>query len=263
MTAAREFFYSLSLGISSFRNVVIQPTRVGISFSSLLQLFFDFLLPRQCFGCGRAQTFLCDDCLAAVALTGTFYCPGCLQPSARGLPCVRCAPRCPMAALWVACPFRQPLVRRAVEAFKYAGVRELSAPLAALLERYLRHLQSTAVLTHGFDGIIAVPLHRTRYLFRGFNQAELLAAPISRHFGWPLLGTVIARRRSGRPQVGRGKLQRRRNVHNAFTPQAPVTGRRLLLLDDVVTTGSTLSACAEALRSAGAESVTALALAHG
>ena len=142
-------------------------------------------------------------------------------------------------------------------------VTEVADTLAQLLYRYLVHLQSTGVLVEGFDGIVPVPLHRTRYLFRGFNQAELLAAPISKHFGWPLLGSVIARRRAGRPQVGRGKLQRQRNVRNAFTPLAQVTGRRLLLLDDVVTTGSTLTACAAALRRAGAQSVTALALAHG
>jgi len=154
-------------------------------------------------------------------------------------------------------------LRRSLEALKYSGVTEVADTLAQLLYRYLVHLQSTGVLVEGFDGIVPVPLHRTRYLFRGFNQAELLAAPISKHFGWPLLGSVIARRRAGRPQVGRGKLQRQRNVRNAFTPLAQVTGRRLLLLDDVVTTGSTLTACAAALRRAGAQSVTALALAHG
>lgn len=196
-----------------------------------------------------------------------------------------CLPRSPIAALWVACPFRQPVLRRAIEALKYDGVMELAEPLAGILERYVLHLQNSEVseFTNSrvrnlgdsesprdsgvalpeFDGVIPVPLHRRKYLFRGFNQAELFAAALQRQFGWPLLKDAVIRRRAGQAQVGRGRKLRLRNVAHAFVVRTALTGRRLLLVDDVVTTGSTLNACAQALRDAGAQSVTALALAHG
>lgn len=198
-----------------------------------------------------------------IATQGTFFCPGCLAPSDRGLPCTACVRSAPIAALWVACPLRQPILRQAIEALKYDGVTELAEPLSEILARYLLHLRNSGILLPDFDGIVPVPLHRRKYLFRGFNQAGLLAAAIHRRFGWPLMEGAVIRSRATAAQVGRSRRSRLRNVANAFVAPAPLTGRRLLLLDDVVTTGSTLRACAKALQEAGAASVTALVLAHG
>jgi ComF family protein len=109
---------------------------------------------------------------------------------------------------------------------------------------------------------VPVPLHWSRRLRRGYNQAEILARGLARRHGLPLV-RGLRRLRATPPQQGDPAL-RRQNVQHAFAVRAPraVAGRRLLLVDDVFTTGATLNACARTLREAGAAAVGALTLAR-
>jgi ComF family protein len=113
--------------------------------------------------------------------------------------------------------------------------------------------------------IVPVPLGRWRLLSRRFNQAAILAGEIARRTGTPFAPLALARVRGTRSQVGLTRLQRRANVAGAFAVPArsksSVSGRRVLLVDDVITTGATVGACAEALRRARAVKVDVLALA--
>jgi ComF family protein len=109
-----------------------------------------------------------------------------------------------------------------------------------------------------------VPLHRTRLRSRGFNQALLLAYGISERFGVPLCYDNLARIRPTRPQVELTVRERAENVRGAFGLQRPgeVAERKVLLIDDVFTTGATMNECARVLKDAGAASVTVLTLAR-
>ena len=154
-------------------------------------------------------------------------------------------------------------MRAIVHAFKYAGHQTLAAPLGARLADH-PHLSLDAV-----DLVVPVPLHPWRRFGRGFNQAERIA----RHLGLPVTH-VLARRRWTASQAGLHADIRSRNVSNAFTiaPRLTAGGRRslrsglskarVLLVDDVVTTGATLSACARVLREAGAHEVRAATIAR-
>lgn len=147
-------------------------------------------------------------------------------------------------------------LRKLIHLFKYEGVRPLRRPLGLWLARALP-------LDVPFDAIVPVPLHWTRWLRRGFNQAELLACEVASRSGLPV--ERLARRvRSTGMQAQLSRAGRRRNVARAFTVPKPgrVQGRRLLLIDDVFTTGATLNACATALKRAGAAHVSALTLAR-
>jgi len=114
------------------------------------------------------------------------------------------------------------------------------------------------------DGIVPVPLHPARLAERGFNQAELLAAPCASHWGLPLLTRTLVRARATRPQTELDGAARRDNVAGAFRVSRPadVAGRRLLLVDDVLTTGATVAAAARVLRQHGAREVGVLVLAR-
>jgi len=120
-------------------------------------------------------------------------------------------------------------------------------------------------LLPGIDAIVPVPLSRLRLLRRQFNQAALLAGELSRQTGIPMAPLILARIRSTKSQVGMTRDQRRRNVAGAFRvgprKRASLRGRHVLLVDDVVTTGATVDACARALKRAGAARVDVLALA--
>jgi ComF family protein len=114
-----------------------------------------------------------------------------------------------------------------------------------------------------FDAVVPVPLHWRRRWTRGFNQSELLAQAIARRCGAPVVN-ALTRRRATSAQAGLTHAARRQNVAHAFQarPSRRIEGKRVLLIDDVMTTGATAAACARALRRAGAQSVTLLALAR-
>ena len=107
-----------------------------------------------------------------------------------------------------------------------------------------------------------MPLARTRERERGFNQAALLARRIGSHLGVPIRSSWLARIRSTRPQSELSATERRANVRDAFRASDRVAGHHVLVVDDILTTGATLDACARALRAAGARRVGALTVAR-
>lgn len=147
-------------------------------------------------------------------------------------------------------------LRKLIHLFKYEGVRPLKRPLGAWLAQALP-------LDLRFDAIVPMPLHWSRWLRRGFNQADLLARELSARSGFPV-ERLVQRARSTARQAQLTRAGRRRNVARAFKVARPdrVRGKRLLLIDDVFTTGATLNACATALKRAGAAHVSGLTLAR-
>jgi ComF family protein len=137
-------------------------------------------------------------------------------------------------------------------------MKPLARPLAAYMERAIS-------IDERFDAVVPVPLHWRRQWDRGFNQAELLARYIARRRGIPVL-QALRRKRATETQAGLASAGRRRNVAGAFVlrsrPGARLEGGKILLIDDVMTTGATASACASALKRGGALSVSLLTLAR-
>jgi ComF family protein len=145
-------------------------------------------------------------------------------------------------------------LRKLIHLFKYSGMRRLAQPLGALLSDALPRDRQ-------FDLVTAVPLHWRRRWQRGFNQSELLGKAIAHARGIPT-AKILRRGSATRAQAGLSNAQRRENVAGAFRARRRVPGLRILLIDDVMTTGATLGSCARALKKAGAKSVAVLALAR-
>jgi len=144
-----------------------------------------------------------------------------------------------------------------VHDLKYGNIRALAPTLGGLLADYLGSLRFEA------DVVSPVPLHHKRERSRGYNQSYLLAREVSRRVQIPMADDRLLRSMDTPPQVAMsGRQERRQNIEGAFECTRDATGLRVLLIDDVVTTGSTMSACALALMDAGAESVFGLALAR-
>lgn len=141
---------------------------------------------------------------------------------------------------------------------KYEGLYALSRPLGRLM------VDAWPSWALPVDLILPVPLHARRRRERGYNQSECLVRELCWHLGWPTDSDALARIRYTRPQLGLTAAERRVNVRDAFAADpARVAGRRVLLVDDVCTTGSTLTAAAIALQEAGARSVAAYCLCTG
>jgi ComF family protein len=147
-------------------------------------------------------------------------------------------------------------LRELIHLFKYGGISSLAGPLGEMtMIAYPRDER--------FDLIVPMPMHWWRRWRRGFNQAELLARAVGRRTALPVVNAV-RRSRFTAPQASLTNAERRRNVAGAFAVRAPeqIRGARVLLVDDVLTTGATVGACAAALKRAGAAAVSVLALAR-
>jgi ComF family protein len=209
----------------------------------------DLAFPAECAGCGVEGHLLCPRC-APMLDTRLDAPPG--VPI--GLP--GDIPEPLLQLEWCA-PFHGP-VRAAIHALKYGGLRRLAEPLGgAIARRWAR-------VGIGADLIVPVPVHADRARQRGYDQAELIARSAARQLRLPV-GSVLERRRATTAQFDLDRADRAANVEGAFAvrPNAPsVDGRWVLLIDDVVTTGSTLAACGAALEAAGALAVSAVTVAR-
>lgn len=147
-------------------------------------------------------------------------------------------------------------LRSLIHLLKYKGMKPLARPLAELMNRAL-------AVDAAFDAIVPVPLYWRRQWGRGFNQAELLARHVGKQRGLSVIN-ALRRRRATDTQASLATTGRRKNVAGAFTVRrnADVAGKRILLIDDVMTTGATAGACASVLKKAGAKSISLLTVAR-
>ena len=216
----------------------------------------DLLFPPECAVCSREGSFLCTDCEPSLPRLVQPYCRTCAEPD-RAPVCSWCRAEAP-AYERIRAPYRYTgPVRDMVHDLKYANIRALAPTLGGLLANYLGPQRFNA------DVLAPVPLHPRRERSRGYNQAQLLAREVSRRALIPMADDRLLRSIDTPPQVAMsGREERRQNIEDAFQCTRDATGLRVLLIDDVVTTGSTMSACASALKDAGAVSVFGLALAR-
>ena len=160
------------------------------------------------------------------------------------------------------CIYEGPL-RHAIHRLKYGRSEPLGDALGAFLANRL--VADELLVGPRPDAVVPVPIHARRLAKRGFNQAAVLAAPVAELLGVPFLPRAVVRSRKTPPQVGLSPQARRANLAGAFAvpDAAAVAGKTLLLIDDVYTTGTTASACARALKNAGALRVDVATLAGG
>ncbi|HEY7994341.1 MAG TPA: ComF family protein [Candidatus Eremiobacteraceae bacterium] len=195
-------------------------------------MLLDFFMPTQCAGCGETGSVLCCRCAAAIA-TGDAIVIG-----ARGdVP--------PVLALGC----YEGALRAAMLSLKFRGARGVGATLGRWIAQRV---------FWPFEVVIPVPLHVQRLRERGYNQAALIARAVATASRTRYVADALARRRATVPQSSLGVSERRANVKEAFGAGqkiGAVAGRRILIVDDVVTTGATVAECSNVLRSAGAHCV--------
>ena len=225
--------------------------------SQVKSAFLDLFFPLQCVGCGREGSLLCASCCRTLRRIEAPFCQRCGTPLAGRNRCATCTIH-PLTIDGIRSVYLfEGTIRRAIHALKYRHLKAMAVPLGQTLANYLRASHLPA------DVISPVPLHRKRLRARGYNQAGLLAAELSRQTGLPLAEEWLVRRRDTAAQSRTlTAAERRRNVHEAFACTRELDGERVLLIDDVWTTGATLDACASALRAAGADSVWGLTVAR-
>jgi len=218
----------------------------------------DAMFPIECAGCGNSGGLICGKCSNDLPVLSRPYCEICSTPGNFS----RCQ-TCAESTRWfdgVRSPYRYAgAIRQAILALKYGGIKAGASQLGDLLGDYL--------LAYPIPGdvVVPVPMHDSRLKERGYNQSDLLARRVAHRCQLRYEPKALVRTRSTDPQAGiADQNQRTINVAGSVTkaPGLDVTDMKIVLIDDVATTGSTLEECARTLKQAGAESVWCLTLAR-
>jgi competence protein ComFC len=218
----------------------------------LIRSLVELLTPEDCLGCGADAVVFCTTCVKSFGLAKANECFSCRKPSPAGLTCKRCRPDTALAGM-------------AVGAFYDGAVKELILKLKFHRLRSAEDAAASLVLgalpgSWGAQMVTSVPISASRYRERGYNQSELIARRVAARLALPyapLLG-----RATSVHQLGVGRQTRFEQVRGAFYLARGCAGARVLIVDDVVTTGATLSECAAVLSGAGAREVWGAAVAR-
>lgn len=236
----------------------------------LLGWLLDLLYPRDCFFCGRPAGeggHICPDCLGRLSLRRNPACAICgaesALPEGPDFVCSDCLRKRPSFERAIVVARYDGAVRDLIQTFKYRrGLWLLEDLTRFLVAAYLARLSPLGLR---FDAVVPVPMQPSKCRARGFNQAELLARGVARQLGIPLRTRLLRRVPTGVvSQTRLRRAARQRNAAAAYRTAHPrhILGKRLLLVDDVMTTGATCEACSRLLRQAGAAKVYVLALAR-
>lgn len=218
----------------------------------------DLFFPRRCVGCGRMGEFICSECRRKLLRLAPPLCPKCGKPQPSGLLCANCW-REPgkIDGIRSVSPF-DGTMRQAIYELKYHNLKAISVTLAELLADYLK------VNPLPGEVLVPVPLHSKRLKERGYNHSALLSRELGKLTNLTVVDNCLVRLKHSLPQARAATVtERRLNVLDAFyCRNTRLREKRVLLIDDVCTSGATLEACAVALKDAGAVSVWGLTLAR-
>ncbi|MBI4449609.1 ComF family protein [Candidatus Uhrbacteria bacterium] len=226
------------------------------------------LAPRVCVGCAQEGSWLCVACMGGIERESNTTCVGCGSLSRFGATCDRCRAEFPIAGVVTIASYRDPAVQQLVQAVKYASAKDMVDAFARLIADFFdRTVMEVMRKTVGEQPLLVpVPLHWRRFAARGFNQSQCIAEALA-GAGW---GTVVpegclVRRKCKLPQAVLSHEQRFKNIEEAFTCVDPamLRGRSVVIVDDVITTGATMAACARELRRVDVRTPWGFAIARG
>lgn len=230
---------------------------VGCHWASFRSQFLNLLFPPRCVGCHQAGAWLCAECMSHIPRVELPFCARCGDAVVANELCARCQTFPLQIESIRSVVYFEGVLRQAMHWFKYRGRTVLAEPLGDMMAAYwTQHAVP-------IDVVAPVPLHAARLRERGYNQAALLAREMARRVGLVVDEHALIRQRATASQVKLDADQRKENVRAAFCcANNGLAAKRVLLIDDVCTTGATLEACAIALYDGGACSVQALTLAR-
>lgn len=231
-----------------------------------MNLILDLLFPKKCVGCRKIGNYLCRECIGELSQSD-LVCPKCERAALGGQTHPICRRKFGLEGLWFLGNYQGPL-KKAIQNFKYKFVRELADLLVDLILEYWARYQPFVLDKIKTDQgknwlVVPVPLHWYRRNWRDFNQSESIGKLLAQKLGLEFADALV-RTRYTKPQAKLKAYDRRLNISGAFTinTKCSVKNAKILLIDDVWTTGSTLKECCYVLKRAGAKEVWAITLAR-
>ncbi|HNW09467.1 MAG TPA: hypothetical protein PK619_02980 [bacterium] len=231
------------------------------SLSIWWQTVVDWLFPKQCLGCSLEGDWLCPACRLRLKTKNICQCPLCRRRNLTGAVCENCRTKSTLAGLWVVADYDNKLVQKIIQAIKYRFIIDLAGEFDSLIADYFLRFPAWS---EDFV-LVPIPLARKRFLARGFNQAELICLSVQRNFK-NQIEYLLKRDIFLSPQVELDSRRRQENISGNFSLAGQVDNhmldRRLVLVDDVYTTGATMQECAKVLHGAGFKEIWGLVIAR-
>ncbi len=225
----------------------------------------DVFFPINCIGCGIEDVWICDMCIKKIKIRDQQFCPICekiITPD--GQVCFACKKISALTGMLVATSYQESIISKAVHLFKYRFVQELHVQLSEIVSKAIQSYELPLP-----DLIIPIPLHAKRLRWRGFNQSTLLANDLARKLlpdsQLELRDDILIRNRYTSPQMAiKDHHARNLNIKGAFTvtDKSIIKDKKILLIDDITTTGFTIFECASVLKAAGAKEIYAVVIAR-
>jgi len=219
-------------------------------------MLLDFLFPCRCLGCSQWGKYFCQECIRKIELVKKQICPVCQKPAIGGKTHPRCQTKYSLDGLTSIFAY-EGIVKKAIGKLKYKFITDLVEEMIGLTPKHIAYFKSFT--------LVPVPLHPRRQRWRGFNQAELLGKILARKLGLNIQTDALIRHKHTKPQVDLKGKERKKNIRNAFkiTSKAKIKNlKKVILFDDVWTTGSTLRECGQVLKRVGVKEVWGLTLAR-
>jgi len=254
----------------------------------------DLIFPVECLGCNSTGEWLCQKCFSKIRLNKIQHCFHCKKEKTFGRFCASCRVFYSLDGVLIAGDYKDKLIAASIKNLKYKFVKEMADPLSDLLIIFIKDLlqrnapfmndlnksndlfknkRSIPKIFFNFKESLVIPisLHKRRLRWRGFNQAEEIAKGLAKYFSLELRSDILSRAKYNKPQVKLKKKERLENIKGCFEIKSPLdkggwgilSGRNILLIDDVATTGATLNEAARILKENGAAEVWGLVVANG
>jgi competence protein ComFC len=238
--------------------------------------FIDLVFPVKCVVCKKEterkikNKLICTDCLKNLSLSLNFHCPLCEARTCNAKLCFSCSliisnseNKFYLDSLLYPFSYKDKTAQKIIKAFKYQYIKDLEIPISRLMTGYLEKVKKQIDL----DGFILVstPLHKRKFNQRGYNQSELIVSGIAKYLNAETADSCLSKIKFTKDQASLKENRRLENLKGAFFCIKPwlISGRKIILVDDVYTTGATMQECARVLKEAGAKEVIGLAIARG
>lgn len=226
----------------------------------------DFLFPKKCVVCKKIGQFLCDNCFSYLTFDTKSLCLVCQKPSFDGLTHPGCIKKYAIDGCFSVIPYNK-TAQRLIYSFKYkpfvTSLRKIMGDL--FYEGLIQNEHFMWQLTSGSWQVVPIPLYKAKLKKRGYNQSEILADELAKKFNLKVPPSLLIRTRNTKAQFGLNKEERKKNMQDAFRLNAncyTLVAKNVFLVDDLVTTGSTMLEAANILKRNGAKKVIGLTLAR-
>lgn len=218
--------------------------------TKLKKVILDMIFPPHCLSCNHLGRYLCGECERKIIRAKSLNCSICNKKTPGINLCIACQSKFKISGIISFGHYRDPVLKDVLHRYKYEGISAAGGELATLLAGAIK------VAGISFDVVTYAPISRRRYNERGYNQAKIIAIEIGRQLAKPVYRGLVKTKHT-ESQVGLRRKDRLSNLRGAFEAKdtTQISGKNVLIVDDVLTTGATLGGCAATLKQAGAKKI--------